>query len=280
MMLELFTLCSLIQARIDVAKGNKALHIDCFATSVIGFLSSVLSNRKIREYEKLRVYFEWMKTELNKLFNEGQAYSPADIYNVYNNAPSIKRTGWVKRGVPKAENIVEHMYNCWLMAALYLPDALPDSKQYDKSKILNMLLIHDLGEYQTGDIARSDKERQQLLYDSQENMVMQSIMLSGTYPSAQNLSFLSQSWDDWFYLKDINFDIAKDIDNIQAIYQFCKCSSMDDTLFDYDDAKEWLDEIFEIKTSVCRIIVKKVIIDNPAFEGIISKFGEEYEYYE
>lgn len=280
LMLELFTLCSLLQARIDVAKGKKALTVDKYAKNAMSYLDAVLSGRKIREYEKLRAYFHWMKSELSRFFEGNQKYSPAEIYNVYNNAPSIKRTGWIRRGIREPENIVEHMYNCWLMAALYLPDEIPESSDYDKSKVLNMLLIHDLGEYHTGDIARSDKEKNQLLYDVQENEIMQGLLLSGTYPQAQSLHFLSVCWDDWFYTKDINYEIAKDIDTIQAIYQFCKYYLIDSTIFELEDAREWIDEIYEIKTSVCRSIVKKLILDNPSYSDILEKFGGEYEYYE
>ncbi len=280
LILELFTLCSLIQARIDVKKGKKALYIEDYIKTASTFLNSVLVSRKIYEYEKMRVYFQWIKTEFERYAADGLIYSSAGIYNTYNNASIVKRTGWINRGVKNPENIVEHMYNCWLMAMLYLPDTMMDNEQYDKNKVLNMLLIHDLGEYRTGDVAKPEKEKQQAFYDSQENEIMQGLLLSGTYPSSQNLWFLSKCWDDWYYIKDINYDIAKDIDNIQAIYQFCKYYLSDPTLFDDTDVHNWLDGIYEIKTNVCRGIVRKLILNNPDFCGFIHDLGDEYEYYD
>lgn len=172
------------------------------------------------------------------------------------------------------------MYNCWLMAAFYLPETILDCEEYDKNEVLNMLLIHDLGEYRTGDIARPDKEKHQTVYDENENEIMQGMLFSGTYPSAQSLSFLTKCWDDWFYVKNINFEIAKDIDNIQAIYQFCKYYSEDNTKFDEEDARNWIEGIYDIKTIVGRNIVKKLILNNPIFIDIIQAFCDEGEYYE
>ena len=127
---------------------------------------------------------------------------------------------------------------------------------------------------------RQVKEKQQQYYDEIENEVMQGLLLSGTYPYAQNLSFLSLCWNDWFYVKDINFEIAKDIDNIQAVYQFCKYYSSNEELFDYQDAENWLNEVYELKTNVGKEIAQKLIINNPIFADIIERFGLADEYYE
>jgi 5'-deoxynucleotidase YfbR-like HD superfamily hydrolase len=278
--LELFTLCSLIQARIEAGNINKSGFYYKYTDVIIDLLEDVLSNRRIREFEKLKLYFQWIKLELEKYYIEKVDYSSATIYNDFNNACTIKRTGWVRRNIPEPENIVEHMYNCWLMAALYLPESVPEHIEYDKKVILNMLLIHDLGEYKTGDIARPEKEKNRALYDEHENEVMQGLLFSSTYPSAQNMSFLSKCWDDWFYTKDINYEIAKDIDNIQAIYQFCKYYCFDNTRFDEEDARNWIEEIYEIKTSIGRGIVKKLILNNPLFVSIVKDFCDEVDYYE
>lgn len=278
--LELFTLCSLMQARIDSNVTKRGMFYDRYAEVVINLIDEVLISRKIKEYEKMKLYFQWMRAELNKYYRDNKQFSSADIYNDYNNAAKIKRTGWVRRDIREPENIVEHMYNCWLMAAFYLPETILDCEEYDKNEVLNMLLIHDLGEYRTGDIARPDKEKQQTVYDENENEIMQGMLFSGTYPSAQSLSFLTKCWDDWFYVKNINFEIAKDIDNIQAIYQFCKYYSEDNTKFDEEDARNWIEGIYDIKTIVGRNIVKKLILNNPIFIDIIQVFCDEGEYYE
>ncbi len=63
----------------------------------------------------------------------------------------MKRSGWVYYGIEQPETIMSHMYDAWLLGTLFLPTE-SHLKQYDKDRILQMLLIHDLGESITGDI--------------------------------------------------------------------------------------------------------------------------------
>ncbi|XP_015118717.1 HD domain-containing protein 2 isoform X1 [Diachasma alloeum] len=59
----------------------------------------------------------------------------------------MKRTGWVRQGIDDAETIAGHMYR---MAVLAL---LVDTKEnINKTKVMEMALVHDLAEAIVGDI--------------------------------------------------------------------------------------------------------------------------------
>lgn len=188
-------------------------------------------------------YFEWVSEEMNWLKNELEnarnsdkpyyiPYIETKTYNKYCNAINVFRTGWLQRRVQRPESIAEHIYNCWLMGLLYLPEEgskVERDRGYDKSAILNMILIHDLGEVVTGDIPRDVKIASDEIknkYDDEESRVMYSILLTGSYPFVNStMSEYYDLWKAWANVaanKNINAEIAKDIDNIQAVHQYCK----------------------------------------------------------
>jgi len=71
------------------------------------------------------------------------------IYEFYKTAKkltSMKRAGWVERGVRDPESISDHSF----MAAMLCMAAAPDD--IDKCKAVKMALIHDLAESLTGDM--------------------------------------------------------------------------------------------------------------------------------
>ena len=58
----------------------------------------------------------------------------------------VKRTGWVLEGVKDAESVADHTWRMSLLIALLTPKTL------NKEKLLEMNIIHDLGEIGVGDI--------------------------------------------------------------------------------------------------------------------------------
>ena len=270
LLLELFTLCSLIQARVEGAGRKKeVISTGQYAVITQKYLNWILKQRKLSEFGKLRNYYEWMIEEIDKYYSMNRIYEPASAFNSLYSASDIGRSGWIKREVQNPESLAEHMYGCWLIAAMYLP-VRSEEKEYDKSKILNMLLIHDLGEISTGDIPRPEKEQHQKYYDDQENSAMNKIIFSETYPNANSMEFLSGGWEDWYLNGDVNSRIARDIDTVQAIYQFCVYYNKNKSLFDELDIQEWLDPIYDLKTEQGRNIANNIIVENSMFKEIIE----------
>ncbi|XP_011647531.1 HD domain-containing protein 2 [Pogonomyrmex barbatus] len=59
----------------------------------------------------------------------------------------MKRTGWVIRNIPDSETIAGHMYRMAMLSFL-----VDGKENLDKTKIMQMTLIHDLAECIVGDI--------------------------------------------------------------------------------------------------------------------------------
>ena len=58
----------------------------------------------------------------------------------------VKRTGWVLEGVKDAESVADHTWRMSLLISLLIPENL------NKEKLLEMNIVHDLGEIGVGDI--------------------------------------------------------------------------------------------------------------------------------
>lgn len=59
----------------------------------------------------------------------------------------LKRTGWVIRDIPEPETIAGHMYRMAMIALL-----LDSNDKLDRTKVIEMTLLHDLAECIVGDI--------------------------------------------------------------------------------------------------------------------------------
>lgn len=164
------------------------------------------------------------------------------------------------------------MYKCWLLGLLYLPDEF-DDPEYDKQSILQILLIHDLGETVTGDINRPEKLKNLKQYDEEENKVMQSLMFSGTYPTSPNLNHYLDLWENWDNKSNINYKIAKDIDNIQTIYQYCDYHLAHPDLFSINDTVYWLSGVQELYSEIGKQIYATLITKNPLFKELVSDYN-------
>ena len=99
---------------------------------------------------------------------------------------------------------------------------------------------------------------------------MQSFMLSGTYPSAVGLNKYSEAWNEWDGKAGINYSIAKDIDNIQTVYQFCEYYKQNPELFTDEDIDYWLSDINDLNSEIGKEIADKLIVANPIFTSIVK----------
>ena len=275
--LEIMTLCNLIQARIEYCPSAPlSMDVKPFAGKCLKYLGWILRRRMPRGLRRTAVYFRWMEQELKGflgLLEEGEriVHYPSSVMNLFSTASKVRRAGWVELGVDGPENIVEHMYNCWLMALLYLPGEY-EAAGYDKNTVLKLLLIHDLGETVTGDITRPQKKKNPEFYDSQERAVMQSLFLSGTYPSAVNLDEYLSLWDAWDEREGINAMIARDIDNLQTVFRFCRYYKADPQRYTDELIGYWMDGIGTLETRLVKEIAEILVMQNPEFEEIVTQY--------
>ena len=279
--LEVMTLCNLIQARLEKANSAKTMDISSYVGKCQKYLEWILGQRFIKNVDSAQMYFTWMRDELNRLIADNKnktkklSYHPSYLINKFSDAEKIERAGWVERDIPCPENVAEHMYGCWLIGMLYLPNSYL-AEDYDKNTVLQMLLIHDLGETETGDISRPQKLERQQYFDARESLVMQGLLLSGTYPSSVDQTSYLENWKGWEARRDINAKIARDIDNIQTLFRFCKYFIEYPDILDKNQIYYWLSGLFEIETEIGKEIAEIVIRGNPRFKEIIELFDSAF----
>lgn len=267
--LILFTMCSLIQARLEIDPDRLSFNLEMYILRCIDFLDDFIEGSG-RTSPDIVMFFRIMRDDFAsylKLPDKKNYFISNDSFNRYSEAKQVKRAGWVNVGIPEPENIVEHMYNSWLMTLLYLPDNVDGEGDYSKDSILKMLLIHDLGEAITGDIPR-DEKRGSPQYDIEEDFVMRSLLVRGTYPQMPSLSEYYDLWDELKQQKTLNAKIAKDIDVLQAMYQFYRYYLEHPACFSEERKKKWMNEYKFLKTDIGKEIFRKLIETNNLFKDV------------
>lgn len=252
--IHLFTLCSLIQVRLN----EKQYSVE--KRELFSILSRTIVELENNLEDEMLVYISMLCEDIEKKVSDiGHLYK--ELYGL----KDIQRKGWVKKikkgsiQVDRYENVVEHTYYAWLLGMLYLPDEKPagkDYEDYDKKKILNYLLIHDLAEAYTEDHL---PEEITVAIKTAEKECMRKIFMHSTYSGIGNMNFYKKIWKEAeLNSRGCNGKIAKDLDIIQAIYQFCVYKRMG-AVFTEQKEKEWRKEINRIKTIPGTEILKIVL---------------------
>ena len=179
--------------------------------------------------DDLITYLEMIKKNLTH-----QDYDSASILDSIYKIKALPRSGWVKLGVTNPETISSHMYGTMLIATMYLPyENIYDNrvnhnkKVYSKKNIIDILLIHDIGEAFVGDKLPEDNT---YMHKILENQAIKYIFIHDTYEDIQDLSRFKLLWDEFYQQNSLNARIARDIDKIEAIYQF----------YTYKDVLSWV----------------------------------------
>lgn len=104
---------------------------------------------------------------------------------------NVPRTGWVLKGVKDAESVADHTWRMSLLVSLLTP------RNLDRLKLLEMCVIHDLGEIDVGDTVW---EKGKKVIGSQpskrraELKVMKNIF--GTYPDGKKYIKLLKEFNE------------------------------------------------------------------------------------
>jgi 5'-deoxynucleotidase YfbR-like HD superfamily hydrolase len=147
------------------------------------------------------------------------------------------------------------MYGAYLIGRFYLQQTLDEShegyEEYDKSTILDMLLIHDWGEAFTGDIVNKTEQQQ-----DDERDWLEYISLLGTYEGLAPLIDIQKLYSE-FEGKSINACIAHDIDKIENLLQLYIYHR--DKNNRIPDFKKWKQGLFKkLDTSIGRDIFIRI----------------------
>lgn len=273
-MLEVFTIVSLLQVRIETDRKLISFNVKSYVERACKIVSDYLNAVTIDD-NIIDSFFRMALTDFNNyLENDSGSFSPKrSISNSYLAAKDVKRAGWVMQNIPSPESIVEHMYACWFIGLVFLPLENSEIKGYNKQQILNMLIVHDLAETTLKDIPKYEKVNYPD-YEKTENHVMLSVLLKGTYGSIDCMTDYADAWDEWYAMQTENARIAKDIDVIQAIYQFFVYNNSYSGNFSEERRRNWLNELFCIKTETGRRIAKELIIENELFSTVLREYDD------
>lgn len=268
-------------------------------------LNKYLETIKSFDLEKInnktiRIYIEKCKSDAEvvlKLYEEGEKCLKEDNFHQSNAYESVRciekqdRKGWnigdvldngtaedeyeKKRVAQNIETVEQHIYQTYLIGLLYLPDEYPDISEadgyfgkYDKQKILNTILIHDIGECETGDWPNYF-----LCYNkvkSIENDFNNHLLIGGAFSETSNLIDYMDLWKNWYESRqgtgDINAVIARELDRIQFLYKFYLLEKEGKLNHFTPDRKTNIEKTRnKITTRVGKKILKIIIDENPHF---------------
>jgi disulfide oxidoreductase YuzD len=115
-----------------------------------------------------------------------------------------------------------------------------------------------------------------ILDNRKENDEMLHLLLKGTYNGVSVLNEYVDAWNKWNERSDENARIAKDIDTVQAIYQFLVYYNRTPSKFSDERVINWLKETREIFTDIGRRILTELVLKNPDFAATLKQFESQY----
>lgn len=148
-----------------------------------------------------------------------------EIYNL----KTIKRQGWLRPGRGLSSNNVEsvsdHSWCTAMLALLLLPNTSVEYKEkypnsndidnYNKDKIIKILIVHDLAESYTGDIPKEEKNKQDEKNENERFRFYKQLNLDTELKSNDLYSLLKE----FSLCNTLNSMIAKDIDQLECYLQ-------------------------------------------------------------
>lgn len=175
---------------------------------------------------------------------------------------------------PSAESVIDHIYFTYLIGLLYLPEKIKEIPKYNKQEILNIILIHDLGESYTGDLSpyMADYE------DAKNKEDKFNKRLFSSWMNLSNVDFSHQMylWGLWSNKEssDINYKVANELDKLQLLYQLLRMSDAKSRF-----SEKRLQDLKNIESKIETPIVKsikEIIIDHNKLQTL-EEFLNEYQ---
>lgn len=133
----------------------------------------------------------------------------------------LARTGWMQSGVPHclAETVAQHTFIASLIALDLFQKIRAIGKEFSESKVLKMILVHDLAESVSGDLPKwtgdlIDREELEEEAISKMNLpeeiseILRDYSTMGTYEAKiARLADLMATWRMAIYYKQLGYDV-------------------------------------------------------------------------
>ncbi len=295
---DLFTLCDLIITRIKIDKTNddkqtffyqteKYDRIKTIMDTTIDIINQYFNNNDfpcannslfvgflknaIRDFKMFPIYLE--KYTNRPFFHQSMIINQLDLIKFQ------ERQGWLIRDkhdnhslsmddfnsqkqLASIETVVEHIYMTYLIGLFYLPNKIKEYEEYNKQTVLNIILIHDIGESFVGDCSPYLKNFDSMKND--EDKFNRELFSSWIYLDNVDLSEQMHYWDLWKNADnhgDINYRIAKQLDKVQLLYEFSKIKDKAERF-----TAQRIKDLESIKDSITipyvKQILEKIVYDN------------------
>ncbi len=138
--------------------------------------------------------------------------NPIDFAKTVGKLKTIKRSGWLRIGIPNPESIADHVLRLTVLC-----QAFAVQLGVDRSKIVNMALIHDLGESLIGDLVIESENGNTSSKDEKYKAEKKAIQtLLGNLPDCQDLIHL---WEEYEKQETLEAKILKQLDKFEMALQ-------------------------------------------------------------
>ncbi|MBD2445682.1 HD domain-containing protein [Nostoc sp. FACHB-152] len=133
-------------------------------------------------------------------------------YFEFNHLKQLYRQGWLQHGIEPqyCESVAEHSFSVALLALLL---AETHSLDVNKTKVIQMALIHDLGEVYAGDFTPSDGVNRQQKYQLEKNSITQIL------DKLPNGSYWIDLWEEYEQGTSSEAQFVRQIDQLEMVLQ-------------------------------------------------------------
>ena len=214
-LIELLTVLALVQAR----NLNGTLRADQ-RSDVLDLLAGPQLRDRHLLPDKVRGYIERIREDL-----QVEDFKLSTLLEEWNSLAKIERTGWLRRRRDavgdalvfwkdvRIESVAEHLIGVLGLAKSFLTTPCRGEELYDKHKIIEMLLVHDLAEARLGDQLPNHTD------PKAEEEALWKYGAFSTYPDIGDLWSVPELLQEFNSGKTNDSRIAKDLDRLQFILQ-------------------------------------------------------------
>jgi putative hydrolase of HD superfamily len=163
-----------------------------------------------------------------------------------------QRVGWTVRGVNEVESVADHIYMACLLAEIFLPERVDELPDYEKSRVVRLLLMGGIEEAVSGDILPSERSESWVHQTRKGVEELHELLL---FPMDLRATAIADTINELEASVTINATIAKDIQKLETYIQLHIYSSFY-TMNDFHAFKDALEN--RIYTGPVREIFRRV----------------------
>jgi nucleoside phosphorylase/5'-deoxynucleotidase YfbR-like HD superfamily hydrolase len=181
--------------------------------TLLDLIPRILLNSNIARSKPLKQYLSMITQNFH-----GENFPIGRLAERLYRIKTEERKGWRRRteSIPRVESVADHMYCAYLLGQLYLPNDNAAWIGYDKRRVLEIILVHDLAEAITGDTPAETRSEADV---DEERRAVEYIAACGTYLKVANLDFIAEYAAEFEGGSTLNGQVARDVDLLENLMQ-------------------------------------------------------------